>query len=230
MGLSNLRVHSAHQPSQAVRFNYRVDNLFSLLSNIIGINDDWRLSLKLKLKPYHNIVCYKVHIGRMVESVAPFPFLSPEQTRSAHCNNKNETRKRKTTLRSQRFFILSDGDLRFIAINQTHSITECLWSVWLAKLYACFMWCARNKAHQQKIPAVISVTIILFHSPLHSGSRENSLRALATIFPNETSTVQFTCMHTRRHFLRHQKTIASEKMRYARVSVCGFSGGLKWHE
>lgn len=37
MGLFNLRVqHTA-------LVNYRVDNLFSLLSNIIGINDDWRL-------------------------------------------------------------------------------------------------------------------------------------------------------------------------------------------
>lgn len=51
-GLSNLRVHRI---SPIV--NYRVDNLFSLLSKIIGINDDWRLQAD------RNIVCASSYAG-----------------------------------------------------------------------------------------------------------------------------------------------------------------------
>lgn len=151
--------------------NYRVDNLFSLLSKIIGINDDWRLQAD------RNIVCAFVHIVRTSyagssdgingRSLGPPRSISSKRTRS---HNGHE----------ELFFVISchSSDLRFIAINQTHSIT------------VSESGCLINETSAEKISNCYSSHDLLHY--IVKIVRSNSLFFFIICSEMETSTTQFT--------------------------------------
>lgn len=152
------------------------------------------------------------HRHHTINPLAPFSFL----------RNKIASRE----LFFIRFYLENDGDLRFIAINQTHSITRCLnWGVWLTKLQPKPE--KKKEIFWNRIQAVIQVTIFFSITTKYVSARERYLRSnYANIFISKRA--QLNSHHITFLMWRRKKTMILQEENAVRTCIFIFVGGFSF--